>query len=27
MEGGYDVKKLTDHISVAVFNASSNMLE
>jgi hypothetical protein len=27
MEGGYDVKMLTDHISVAVFNASSNMLE
>jgi hypothetical protein len=26
-EGGYDVKMLTDHISVAVFNASSNMLE
>lgn len=27
IEGGYDVKMLTDHISVAVFNAPSNMLE
>jgi hypothetical protein len=27
MEGVYDVKMVTDHISVAVFNASSNMLE
>jgi hypothetical protein len=27
MEGEYDVKMLTDHISVAVFNAPSNMLE
>jgi hypothetical protein len=27
VEGGYDAKMLTDHISVAVFNASSNMLE
>lgn len=27
MEGGYDIKMLKDHLSVAVFNAPSNMLE